>query len=56
MNSKFITLFHAFKGSILTTIYVEKEIELSRLIESCSICEKNQTGQQRDRSYKFGLC
>ena len=37
-------------------VYVKNETELSWLIESGAVCDKNQIGQQRDRSYWCGLC
>ena len=38
------------------TIYTENDTELSWLIGLGADCDKNQIRQQRDQSYKCGLC
>ena len=40
----------------INLVYVEIEIELSIPIWPSAVFDENQTRQQRDRSYKCGLC
>ena len=37
------------------TIYTKNKTKLSWSIGSSAACDKNQTGQQRDQSYRSGL-
>ena len=38
-----------------SVVYAENETKLSWSIGPCTIYDKNQTGQRRDWSYRFGL-